>query len=171
MALVPQVVDAVSPLPVVAAGGIFDGRGLAAALVLGAVGVNLGTRFLACTESPITDAYKQVIVGASSEDAIKVDVLNEIIPFGNLGYGTVLRAIRSPFIDEWQGKRADARREAERLRQVIMQAGPAGTTHDVLPTAGQTAGAIHDVLPAAQIIERIISEAEAALRSPAALFV
>ena len=52
MTLVPQVVDAVSPIPVVAAGGIFDGRGIAAALTLGAAGVNLGTRFIASTEAP-----------------------------------------------------------------------------------------------------------------------
>jgi NAD(P)H-dependent flavin oxidoreductase YrpB (nitropropane dioxygenase family) len=52
MALVPQIVDAVSPIPVVAAGGIFDGRGIAAALMLGAVGVNLGTRFLASRRRP-----------------------------------------------------------------------------------------------------------------------
>ena len=55
MALVPQVVDAVSPIPVVAAGGIFDGRGIAAALMLGAVGVNMGTRFLASKEAPISE--------------------------------------------------------------------------------------------------------------------
>src|SRR6202008_194020 len=71
MALVPQVVDAVSPIPVVAAGGIYDGRGIAAALMLGAVGVNLGTRFLATVEAPVADAWKQAIAGAKSEDSIK----------------------------------------------------------------------------------------------------
>src|ERR1700704_4799846 len=80
MAIVPQVVDAVSPIPVVAAGGIFDGRGIAAALILGAVGVNIGTRFLASTEAPIDDAWKQAIAAAKSEDAVKVDVLNDIRP-------------------------------------------------------------------------------------------
>jgi len=59
MALIPQVVDAVSPIPVVAAGGIFDGRGIAAALVLGAAGVNLGTRFLASEEAPIPEERKK----------------------------------------------------------------------------------------------------------------
>ncbi len=68
MVLVPQVVDAVRPIPVVAAGGIFDGRGLAAALVLGAVGVNVGTRFLAAREATISDAYKQAIIAAASQD-------------------------------------------------------------------------------------------------------
>jgi nitronate monooxygenase/enoyl-[acyl-carrier protein] reductase II len=59
MTLVPQVVDAVSPIPVVAAGGIFDGRGLAAALMLGASGVNLGTRFLASTEATIEEEWSR----------------------------------------------------------------------------------------------------------------
>ena len=91
MALVPQVVDAVSPIPVVAAGGIFDGRGIAAAFMLGAVGVNIGTRFLASREAPIDDAWKAAIAAAESEDAVKVDVLNDIQPLpGTGGYGTVL---------------------------------------------------------------------------------
>ena len=78
LALIPQVVDAVSPLPVIAAGGIFDGRGLAAALMLGAVGVNLGTRFLASREAPIEDGWRQRIVEARSEDSVKAEALNAI---------------------------------------------------------------------------------------------
>src|SRR5277367_1745080 len=102
MALVPQVVDAVSPVPVVAAGGIYDGRGIAAAFMLGAVGVNMGTRFLASKEAPIDDAWKQAIIEAHSEDAVKVEVLNDIIPgVGTVGYGTVGRTLRTPFFDEW----------------------------------------------------------------------
>ena len=116
MTLVPQVVDAVSPIPVVAAGGIFDGRGIAAALMLGAVGVNLGTRFLASKEAPIADEWKHAIAAAQSEDAVKVDVLNDIQPLpGTVGYGTVLRSLHTPFIDEWSTKREEARRERERL--------------------------------------------------------
>src|SRR5262245_45923946 len=78
MALLPQVVDAVAPIPVVAAGGIFDGRGIAAALMMGASGVNLGTRFIATQEAPAPITWKQAIVGAQSEDSVKVDVLNDI---------------------------------------------------------------------------------------------
>jgi nitronate monooxygenase/enoyl-[acyl-carrier protein] reductase II len=107
--LVPQVVDAVSPIPVVAAGGIADGRGLVAALVLGAQGVNIGTRFLASVEAPIGEGYKQAIIQAESEDAIKVEVWNDIIPLpGAGGYGTVPRAIRAPFIESWQQRRSEA---------------------------------------------------------------
>jgi nitronate monooxygenase/enoyl-[acyl-carrier protein] reductase II len=98
MALVPQVVDAVSPIPVVAAGGIYDGRGIAAALMLEAVGVNMGTRFLASKEAPIDDDWKQAIIEAHSEDSVKAEVLNDIIPVpGTVGYGTVGRTLRTPF--------------------------------------------------------------------------
>jgi NAD(P)H-dependent flavin oxidoreductase YrpB (nitropropane dioxygenase family) len=71
LALVPQVVDAVTPVPVLAAGGVADGRGLAAAIVLGAQGVNIGTRFMAAAGAEIPDAYKQAIVAAGSEDAVR----------------------------------------------------------------------------------------------------
>jgi enoyl-[acyl-carrier protein] reductase II len=122
MALVPQVVDAVSPIPVVAAGGIFDGRGIAAALMLGAVGVNIGTRFLASKEAPIDDAWKLAIAAARSEDAVKLDVLNDIQPVpGTVGYGTVLRSLRTPFMDEWGAKRDEARREGTRLWAEIQE--------------------------------------------------
>jgi len=111
MALVPQVVDAVSPIPVVASGGIFDGRGIAAALMLGAVGVNLGTRFIASKEAPGSQEWKQAILHANSEDSIKVEVLNDISPVpGAVGFGTVLRSMRTPFLDEWSGKREEAPR-------------------------------------------------------------
>jgi NAD(P)H-dependent flavin oxidoreductase YrpB (nitropropane dioxygenase family) len=71
MALVPQVVDAVAPVPVLAAGGIADGRGLAAALALGAQGVNIGIRFLAAAEADIPDGYKAAIVAAASQDGAR----------------------------------------------------------------------------------------------------
>lgn len=88
MALVPQVADAVSPIPVVASGGIFDGRGIAAALMLGAVGVNLGTRFIASKEAPGSEEWKRAIIHANSEDSIKIEVLNDISPVpGAVGFG------------------------------------------------------------------------------------
>jgi nitronate monooxygenase/enoyl-[acyl-carrier protein] reductase II len=127
MALVPQVVDVVSPIPVVAAGGIFDGRGIAAAFMLGAVGVNMGTRFLASKEAPIEDAWKAAIAAAQSEDAVKVEVLNEIQPLpGTGGYGTVLRSLRTPFMDEWGSRRAgSAGAFGQKSRP---ESGPAGAT-------------------------------------------
>ncbi len=170
MALVPQVVDAVSPVPVVAAGGIFDGRGVAAALMLGAVGVNLGTRFLASQEAPIEDEWKHAILEARSEDTIKLDVLNDIRPLpGTAGYGTVLRSLRTPFMDEWSEKREEAHRDRDRLWAEMGLMAQAGRRHESLLTAGQTAGGIREVLPVAEIMRRLIAETEAALsRAPRA---
>lgn len=165
LALLPQVVDAVRPIPVVAAGGIADGRGLAAALVLGAQGVNIGTRFLASVEAPISAGWKQAILAAESEDVVKVEVCNDIIPLpGGGGYGTVPRALRTPFIEEWQQRRNDAKREAERLQSEVITALQQGRFHEIVPFAGQTAGLIREILPAGEIVRRIVTEAEEALK-------
>jgi enoyl-[acyl-carrier protein] reductase II len=164
MALVPQVVDAVSPIPVVAAGGIFDGRGIAAALMLGAVGVNLGTRFLASIEAPISEQWKQAIARANSEDAIKVDVLNDITPApGTVGFGTVLRSLPTRFLEEWSTKREEAVRQRDRLREHIVSTHQAGRQHATLLTAGQSSGGIREILPVADIMRQLMAEAETAL--------
>ncbi len=164
MALVPQVVDAVSPIPVVASGGIFDGRGIAAALMLGAAGVNLGTRFIASTEAPAPIEWKQAITASQSEDAIKVDVLNDISPLpGTAGFGTVLRSLHTAFLDEWSSKREEARRERDRLRGQIVSTTQAGRQHECLLTAGQTVGGIDEILSVAEIMHRLIAQTEAVL--------
>ena len=164
MVLVPQVVDAVSPVPVVAAGGIFDGRGFAAALVLGAAGVNLGTRFLASEEAPITGEWKQAIIAARSEDTMKAEVLNDISPLpGTAGYSTVLRSLHTPFLDEWTARPEEARQNSDRLRGLIVASHQAGRPHETLLTAGQTAGGINRILPVAEIMRSLVAEAEAAI--------
>jgi enoyl-[acyl-carrier protein] reductase II len=170
MALVPQVVDAVSPIPVVAAGGIFDGRGIAAAFMLGAVGVNIGTRFLASREAPIDDAWKAAIAAAESEDAVKVDVLNDIQPLpGTGGYGTVLRSLHTPFMDEWSRKRDQASRQREQLWAEIQARGRAGRRHEVLLTAGQTSGGIKTIQPLAEILRQLTEDASAHLSRASSL--
>jgi len=161
MTLVPQVVAAVHPLPVIAAGGITDGRGLAAALMLGAAGVNIGTRFLASQEAPVSAAWKQTILSAASEDAVKVDFWNDISPLpGAPGYGTVPRALNTPFIERWLGRRDEARRDATELLAEFGAAAGAGRMHEYMPFAGQSAGAIREVKPAAEIVREIAAEAE-----------
>jgi len=164
LALIPQVVDAVSPIPVVAAGGIADGRGLAAALVLGAQGINIGTRFLASVEAPVSGTWKQAIIAAESEDAIKVEVWNDIFPRGPAAYDTVPRSIRTPFIEKWQKSREEAKKEAERLRAEVISAIQQGKMEEFIPWAGQTAGLVCDILPAAEIVKKIVTEAEYVLR-------
>ncbi len=165
LALVPQVVDAVDPIPVVAAGGIADGRGLAASLTLGAVGAQLGTRFLATLEATIDDEWKQAILEASSDDSIKVDVWKEIFPAAvEGGFDVIPRALRTPFIERWQLQREEARREPERLQAEIMTAIMQGMMHKIVPFTGQSVGIIGDILPAAEAIQRLVTEAEQALR-------
>jgi nitronate monooxygenase/enoyl-[acyl-carrier protein] reductase II len=167
LALIPQVVDAVHPISVLAAGGIADGRGLAAALVLGAQGVNVGTRFLASVEAPISMGWKQVIVDAESEDAIKFDAWNDINPMPRVSeQGAVLRVIRTPFVDKWQHNRAGAVGMAAQLRGEVAAAARQGRLHEVLPIAGQSAGLIHEILPAKEIVLRMIAEANKILSPP-----
>jgi enoyl-[acyl-carrier protein] reductase II len=163
--LVPQVVDAVSPVLVVAAGGISDGRGLAAALALGAVGVNVGSRFLASDESPIPQAWKEAIVAAPSEDFVQLEFLNDIRPVpGAVGYGTRLRARRSPFVDKWQQRRDEIRRSPDAVIAEIGAAMGEGRMHELVAVAGQSAGLVRAVKPASEIVRDIFQEAEQTLR-------
>jgi enoyl-[acyl-carrier protein] reductase II len=166
MVLVPQVVDAVKPVPVVAAGGIYDGRGLAAALMLGASGVNVGTRFLASREAPVPESFKDVISGASSQDAVKFAALNHILPEVVAGgYDVTLRAIRTPFVDEWESKRGEVASNREALRQQVFQANSEGRLQELFTVAGQASGGIGPVLGAAEIVQQLVAEADAALSS------
>jgi enoyl-[acyl-carrier protein] reductase II len=159
MSLLPQVVDAVSPIPVVAAGGIADGRELPAALVLGAQGVNIGTRFLASEEAGIDEEWKQRIVAAESEDTVKVEFADHVFPAPSRegGYGTLPRVLRTTFVEEWNRRQEEAEREAGRLG------------NELVPFTGQTAGMIREILPAGQIVHELVREAEEALRTAASL--
>lgn len=173
--LVPQVVDAVAPVPVLAAGGIADGRGLAAALVLGAQGVNIGTRFLAAAETPIPAAWKQAILAAASEDAVRAEFVPDLFPPGPPAPGTgeryavAPRALRTPFVDGWNADRTGARQAAARLREEVVAALRTDRMHDYVPFTGQTAGAIRDVRPAAALVQDLVAEAGAALARAGAL--
>lgn len=168
--LVPQVVDAVAPVPVVAAGGIVDGRGLAAALMLGAVGVNIGTRFLASQEAPIDARWQEAILGAKSEDAIKADAINALDPNpGAEGFGTVLRSLRTPFLDEWNTRLDEMESRREKLAAEVAAMYESDRGLDVVRTAGQSAGAIREILSVAEIMRSMVEEAEAALRNAGSL--
>jgi nitronate monooxygenase/enoyl-[acyl-carrier protein] reductase II len=165
MALAPQVADAVDPIPVLAAGGVADGRGLAAALVLGAQGANVGTRFLASQEASADEGWKQSILAAQSEDVVRFEAWKEIFPTAGEGaYETVPRVMLTSFVEEWQGRPEEARREAERLRGELMSVVRERRPHELVPFTGQTAGMIHDVLPAGEIVRGMVSGAEEALR-------
>jgi enoyl-[acyl-carrier protein] reductase II len=170
MALIPQVVDAVDPIPVLAAGGVADGRGLAAALMLGAQGANVGTRFLASEEASADDTWKRAILQAESEDVVRFEVFKEILPTtSDRAYDTVPRVMRTPFVEEWQNHPEEARREAGRLRAEVMSAVQQRRPHELVPFTGQTAGLIRDILPAAEIVRTMIAEAEQAFERANAL--
>jgi nitronate monooxygenase/enoyl-[acyl-carrier protein] reductase II len=158
MALVPQVVDAIAPIPVLAAGGIADGRGLAAALALGAQGVNIGTRFLAATETEIPDGYKDAILGAASQDAVRVAFADSVFPpaSGPDPYGTRPRALRTEFIDRYN---AEPPADGPAVGRELVAAVRAGHGHELVPFCGQTAGLIERVLPARSIVETMVREA------------
>ena len=164
MALVPQVVDAVAPIPVAVAGGVADGRGLAAALVLGAQGANVGTRFLASEEAASDRAWREQIIAAESEDAVRFETWSEFFPPAREGaYDVVPRVLRTPFVERWQRRPEEASARAEDLRAEIMKVVARRTPHEVVPFTGQTTGLIDDVLPAGEIVRRMVSEAEEAL--------
>jgi enoyl-[acyl-carrier protein] reductase II len=168
MTLVPQVVDAVGPIPVVAAGGIADGRGLAAALVLGAQGVNIGTRFLACSEARINPHWQEAIVRAASEDAVKVEFAGSVFPPPAPGaYDTLPRSLRTPFVDEWNARPDAAEREAKRLGAELVEAVRAHRGHELVPFTGQSVGLIGEVLSAAEIVRTMVEQAEAVLKDVA----
>jgi len=155
-ALVPQVVDAVE-IPVLAAGGIADGRGLAAALALGAKGVVMGTRFVASKEARATETYQKQILKAKDEDTVVTKCYT----------GKTLRAVRNLYTDEWEKK-------ADQIKPFPLQAMTSiesnalsfvttGEVHD--PTrecmpCGQICGMIKDVRGAAKIVEQVMREAE-----------
>ena len=160
--LVPQVLDVAGDTPVIAAGGIADGRGLAAALALGAQGASLGTRFLAAAEMPIADAWKQRIVAADALDAVKVVNSERVMPpFNRPGGPAEPRALTTPLTTqlrehpEW----VDPAVMGARLREALL----AGRGDEYLPFTGQSAGLIDDVLPAAEIVGRVVAGAEEAL--------
>jgi nitronate monooxygenase/enoyl-[acyl-carrier protein] reductase II len=168
MALVPQVVDAVDPIPVVVAGGVADGRGLAAALVLGAQGANVGTRFLASEEASSAPAWREQIIAAESEDAVRFETWSEFFPPAReSAYDVVPRVLRTPFVERWQGNVHEARAQADELRSEIMEVVSRRAPHEVVPFTGQTTGLISEILPAGEIVRRMMSEAEEALRSAA----
>ena len=165
MVIVPAVVDLVGAVPVVASGGIADGRGFAAALTLGAQGVNLGTRFLAASEMRISDRWKQAILRADPLDAVKVDFADAVLPpLSPGGIPAVPRVLRTAFVDRWNADPAGARAAADRLRAEVRTAAGEGRLDELLPFTGQSAALVHDIAPAGELIARITAEAEDALR-------
>jgi NAD(P)H-dependent flavin oxidoreductase YrpB (nitropropane dioxygenase family) len=173
--LIPAVVDAVAPVPVVAAGGIADGRGLAAVLVLGAQAGWLGTRFLASLEADAHDSYQARLVAATAEQTSLTTCFDGGWP------NAAHRVLRNPTLDAWEaaGRPAAPDRPDEGAVIAHDDAGRTVTLYDdLMPLrhlrgdldrlalyAGQSVGLVHDIQPASQLVTRIVDTAETALAS------
>jgi NAD(P)H-dependent flavin oxidoreductase YrpB (nitropropane dioxygenase family) len=178
--VLPAVVDAVKPLPVIAAGGVADGRGLAAALQLGAQAVSIGTRFLCSSESAALRAYKERIVRAKAEDTVHTLLFD-------IGWPDAAhRVLRNKAYAEWEaaGSPPTGRRPGEGVTFAAMNIG--GTRvemprYHIFPPlegfegdieyaalyAGQSCALVNDIKPAAQIIRELVRDAESALQKSA----
>jgi nitronate monooxygenase/enoyl-[acyl-carrier protein] reductase II len=166
LSLVPQVVDAVSPVPVVAAGGIADGRGIAAAVMLGASGVNLGSRFLASVESPVGERWKKALLTYPSEEWIQAGFINALNPNpGALGYGSRLRLLRTDFVQRWEERAAEVESDPTSVLAELTEAVGAGDREELLVVGGQSAGLIEHVEPAGAIVRALVAETRDALNN------
>jgi nitronate monooxygenase len=175
MPLIPAVVDAVGPVPVVAAGGIADGRGLAAAMALGASGAWIGTRFLASNEVAIHPHYRERLLRATEDDTAYLEELFDI------GWPKAPhRVLRNSTVAEWEaaGRPATGKRPGEgevvatsksrgpivRYRSYTPGADADGNIDALSLWAGQSVGLVHKIQPAAEIVLEIHREARAILR-------
>ena len=166
LALIPQVVDAVK-VPVIAAGAIVDGRGLAAALALGAQGVWMGTRFIASTEAHAGDLYKQAVVDASDEDTIITRAYS----------GKPMRVYKNDYVADWERRPQDIKpfpMQAMISHQAGVMGGIGGQVEGLdrnrsAFALGQGSGSIHEIQPCAQIIASIMKDADSAIARMSAL--
>jgi nitronate monooxygenase len=169
MALVPLVVDVAGKVPVLASGGIADGRGLAAALMLGASGVSLGTRFLASSEAGYHEDYKRRLVDAAAGDTIETTLFDGGWP------NAPHRVLRNRVVESWEraGRPKSGARPGEgekiglspdekpilRYSIASLLRGAPGSIDDFAIYAGQSVGLVNDILPAAQIVRGMIDQA------------
>jgi nitronate monooxygenase len=160
--LVPAVVDLAGDVPVAAAGGIADGRGLAAALMLGADGVLMGTRFYASQEAAALAGARDRIVGATGDKTVR-SVLFDIVRRNVWPAPYSGRVVQNSFSERWRG------REVELLQQQAEEAvrydaaRAAGDFDTAALIVGEAVDLIGDIPPAAEIVERVAREAEALL--------
>jgi len=158
--LLPAVVDAVAPIPVLGAGGIADGRGLVAALALGAQGVLIGTRFCAAVEALGTDAAKARIVASGGDATVRTRIFDIVrgLPWPK---GFTGRAIRNAFTDRWHGREDELLAVQPDEQRRYAEAAQTGDLETALVWAGEGLDLVRDVRPAAAIIAEIMRDADA----------
>jgi len=176
-ALLPRVAEAIAPVPAIAAGGIADGRGLAAALCLGAAGVCVGTRFVASIEGNAHEEYKRRIVGASEADIARTSI------FGPEWPDAEMRVIRNRVVREWAGsstrtppppepqqwigttKLGGQEYRMPKFSAILPTPETTGDFEEMCLAAGESAGLVSGIEPAGDIVRRIAQEAEQILAS------
>jgi nitronate monooxygenase len=152
LALLPQVIDAVAPTPVVAAGGIGDGRGVAAAIACGADGVWVGTAFLVSREATWPELLKQRIIAASEEDTRVTRLYS----------GKTMRNINNPLIEFWEAQKLDALPMGMQgiiSGEIMAGARQAGREELLMNPAGQIAGMLREMRPAKEIFADMVRQA------------
>jgi len=167
LALVPAVVDAAGGISVVAAGGIADGRGLAAVLLLGATGGWLGTRFVASREWGGGAWEQQAVLAATADDTVRTTVYDRVrgAPFPE---GIADRVLRNAFTAAWEGRAGEIAERQSELRRELEAAAQRGDPTMVDISAGVAVGLISALEPAGTIVRRIVEEAERLLRDRSA---
>jgi nitronate monooxygenase len=161
--LVPAIVDTVSPIPVLAAGGIADGRGVAAALMLGAEGAVIGTRFYATEESIGHPRAKEAIVTAKAKDVERTTVFDIIRGF-DWPQPFTGRAVRNEFFTKWHGREDELIEKKDELLAAYQEAIQSGEVNTISVFAGEGLSLIDRVESAADVMERIGREAAECLR-------
>ncbi len=158
MALVPQVCDAVK-IPVIAAGGIADGRGVAASFMLGAEGVQIGTRFLCASECSVHENYKKAVLDASDISTVTT---------GRRFGGNTCRCIKNKFAREFLKKEYAPEATSDSVAELgvgaLRRAAVEGDVKEGCVLAGQISGMVNKIEPAADMIEQIMTRAEELLK-------
>lgn len=164
--LIAQAVDQLT-IPVAAAGGIYDGRGLAAALALGAQAAWIGTRFIATPEAHAGELYRQAVLGCSDDETVRTRCYS----------GKPMRVRANPYVLDWEQRPQDIQpfpmQAIHSVREGVI-GGIGGQIEGLDPdrscfAMGQSAGGVRDIVPAGELVARIMAEAEAAIDQLAAL--
>lgn len=162
MGFVPAVVDLARGTPVLAAGGIADGRGVAAALALGAAGALVGTRFLATPEALISPAYSKALLEHDGGDTERSRVL-DIARGAPWPSRYTARTLTTEFLESWRDREDELRADPE-TRAAFQAAAQREETDAAVFWAGEALDLVHDLVPAADLLTALTDEAETALR-------
>jgi nitronate monooxygenase len=167
LTLVPEVADLIAKRApqtlLCAAGGIADGRGLAAALMLGADGVVVGTRFWASQEALVNPRLHEAAVAAGGDDTVRQSVL-DIVRERDWPSRYTGRVLKNDFVREWMGREGELKEARAQHIPRFREAAKAGDTRVAATIVGEGVGLIHAIEPAGVILERMVTEAEALLK-------